>query len=273
MDLRGCESLTELPDFGGIPNLKELDLSDCKNLVEVPDSVGFLRNLVTLNVDGCKNLFKFPRKINWKCLGSLFICYCKLEEFSEVEEEMGSLTDLNLSGTHIRELHPSISKLTRLEDLILEQCQNLTYLPFSIYELRNLKYLDASICSSLATFPGIPMKMDSLRELFLGGSDIRELDESIGNLIGLEVLDLICDCKNLTTLPCSIYGLQNLERLYLRGCSKLVKFPTNTNILIDDGCSLSLPKLEWLDISGCDDTNYPGDITNSGIINSTKTHR
>ncbi|KAM5574669.1 disease resistance protein RPV1-like [Rosa sericea] len=255
MNLSRCTSLKELPDFSGIPNLKELNLNGCSSLVEVPDSVGFLHNLVTLNVRSCSNLIMFPRKINLKSVETISISYCKLEEFSEVGEDMGSLRSLDLSGTCIKELHPSITKLIGLEELRVVKCQNLTTLPHNIYEFRNLKSLNARYCPKLATFPKIPIKMSSLRGLELRGSDIRELDESIGNLIGLEVLDL-GNCKNLTTLPCSIYGLQNLETLYLGWCSKLVTFPTNTKILNVGGCSPSLPKLEWLDVGGSSFSDY-----------------
>ncbi|PRQ35996.1 putative leucine-rich repeat domain, L domain-containing protein [Rosa chinensis] len=186
----------------------------------------------------------FPRKINLKSVETISISYCKLEEFS-VGEDMGFLRFLNLRGTCIKELHPSITELISLETFCLGDNQNLTKLPYHIYELHNLKSLGAMGCSKLAAFPKIPIKMDSLRLLSLKGSDIRELDESIGNLIGLEYLDLP-ECKNLTTLPCSIYGLQNLGFLDLGGCSKLVRFPTNP-----DGCSLSLPKLQTFSIAGC----------------------
>ncbi|KAM5552907.1 hypothetical protein ABKV19_025237 [Rosa sericea] len=250
LNLSGCVSLKELPDFCGIPNLKELELFECIGLVEVPDSIRFLHKLVTLNVGGCFNLIMFPRKINLKSIETISIRYCKLEEFSEVGEEMGFLRKLDLRGTCIKELHPSITRLIRLEKLDLTDSQNLITLPYNIYELHNLKALYAGGCSKLATFPKILVKMDSLRELSLQGSDIRELDESIENLIGLEYLDLT-ECKNLTTLPCSIYGLQNLGFLGLGECSKLVRFPTNTKNLNDDGCSLSLPKLRVFSIAGC----------------------
>ncbi|PRQ36003.1 putative leucine-rich repeat domain, L domain-containing protein [Rosa chinensis] len=250
MNLIGCTSLKELPDFSGIPNLKRLDLYECNSLVEIPDSIRFLHNLVTLNVDHCSNLIMFPRKINLRSIETISVSYCKLEEFSEFGEEMYFLRELNLIGTCIKELHPSITKLIRLEELDLQDNQNLTTLPYNIYELHNLKGLGAIGCSKLAIFPKVPVKMDSLRGLFLDGSDIRELDESIGNLTVLEMLYL-SSCKNLTTLPWSIYGLQNLQRLDLGQCAKLVRFPTNTNILNVDGCSLSLPKLRSIDISGC----------------------
>ncbi|XP_050373497.1 disease resistance protein RPV1-like [Argentina anserina] len=247
INLRGCKSLTQLPDFSRIPSLKELDLSECISLVEVPDSVGFLGNLVSLNVNRCSNLIMFPRKIHWKSMKTISINHCKLQEFSEVGEELDSLTNLDLSGTWIKELPASITNLIGLEELKLVNCHDLTTLPSDIYELHNLKVLDVSGCSKLATFPAIPMQMDSLRQLFLERTDIRELDQSIGNLIGLEWL-FLNGCKNLTTLPSSIYDLQNLEKLHLSNCSKLVRFPTNT---YTDDCSLSLPSLRWFALRGC----------------------
>ncbi|PRQ36235.1 putative winged helix-turn-helix DNA-binding domain, leucine-rich repeat domain, L [Rosa chinensis] len=225
LNLSRCTSLKKLPDLSGIPNLKELNLCYCTSLVEVPDSVGLLDKLVTLNAGSCSNLIMFPRKINLKSVETISIRYCKLEEFSEVGEQMGFLRRLDLGRTCIKELHPSITRLIRLEELDLER-------------------------SKLATFPKILVKMDSLRRLSLDGSDIRELDESIENLIGLEELNP-ADCKNLTTLLCSIYGLQNLTELYLTNCSKLARFPTNTESLNVDGCSLSLPKLKCLYMGGC----------------------
>ncbi|KAM5552739.1 disease resistance protein RPV1-like [Rosa sericea] len=250
MNLKGCESLMELPDFSEIPNLKEFDLSECTRLVEVPDSLGLLDKLVTLNVDNCENFIRFPRKINFKSAETVSISYCKLEEFSEVGKEMSFLRKLDLSGTCIKELHPSITILIGLEDLKVRNCKNFTTLPYNIYELSNLNFLDARDCPKLATFPKIPIKMDSLKSLNLSHSNIRGLDRSIGNLIGLQVLDLT-GCKNLKTLPGSIYELQNLQTLSLFDCSKLVRFPRKINILNVDGCPLSLPKLRWFHIGGC----------------------
>ncbi|XP_040374516.1 disease resistance protein RPV1-like [Rosa chinensis] len=228
LNLDSCTSLKELPDLSRIPNLKKLDLFGCTNLVEVPDSIRFLHNLETLHASGCSKLATFPK----------------------IPVKMDSLRRLSLEGSDIRELDESIENLIGLEELHFTDCKNLTTLPCSICGLHNLKTLYVRGCSKLATFLKIPVKMDSLRLLTLKGSDIRELDESIENLIGLEYLDL-ADCKNLRTLPCSIYGLQNLWFLDLGECSKLVRFPTNTKILNVDGCSLSLPKLGVFSIAGC----------------------
>ncbi|KAK9901199.1 hypothetical protein M0R45_002170 [Rubus argutus] len=127
----------------------------------------------------------------------------------------------------------------------------------------NLTYMNLSGCASLMELPEIIGKMDSLIELDLSGSGIKELHPSIGYLIGLEELYLQ-NCENLSTLPCSIYGLQNLEWLNLSTFSKLVTFPANTRSLHGDNGddSLSLPKLkvlegkesqgiEWINLWNC----------------------
>ncbi|XP_061992750.1 disease resistance protein RUN1-like [Rosa rugosa] len=168
----------------------------------------------------------------------------------EGRKKFSRLTCMNLSGfTSLKEL-PDFNGFPNLKMLDLYECTSLVEVPDSIRFLHNLETLCARGCSKLATFPKIPLKMDSLRLLSLSRSDIRELDESIGNLIRLEYLELN-GCKNLTTLPCSIYGLQNLWFLDLGECSKLVRFPTSTKIWNVDGCSLSLPKLQMFNIAGC----------------------
>ncbi|XP_050372507.1 disease resistance protein RPV1-like [Argentina anserina] len=250
MNLSDCESLSRLPDFTEIPNLKKLDLSNCRRLAKIPDSLGLLAKLVNLIVTGCSDLRSFPRIINWKSVGSISTWSCQLDQFPEIGEEMGSLRSLHLSGVYSEELHPSITNLIGLEEWDLWNCQHLTTLPHNIPKFCNLKSLYVHDCPKLAAFPVIPIKMDSLILLSLRNTGIRELDESIGNLIGLEKLHLQ-SCKNLRTLPSSICGWQNLEELDLSHCPNLVRFPSNSNILNGNGCSLSLPKLKKLDIREC----------------------
>ena len=126
--------------------------------------------------------------------------------------------------------------------------------------------------------------MDSLRDIMLNGTAIKELPSSLGYLTGLRQLYL-SGCKNLMHLPSSILQLQHIEILSLTNCSEHVKLPTkvrrddrqsmpsnvssntyeassttelfslppptNSSIL-NDGCSsIGLPGLKYLDLENC----------------------
>ncbi|KAM5552841.1 hypothetical protein ABKV19_025188, partial [Rosa sericea] len=271
MNLRGCDSLTELPDFSGIPNLKILNPYGCSSLVEVPDSVGFLRNLVSLGVGCCSNLIKFPRKINRKYVETISLRSRKLEEFSEVGKEMGSLKILDLSGTCIKELDESIGNLIGLKKLKLLACQNLTTLSRSIYELRNLQVLDASNCPNLATLPCSIYGLQNLKRFELRNcpklvrfpTNTKILNVDALSLPKLEWFSiagcsLLSDCDFLMTLDCweTLWWL-NLSRnnfVSLPAC--LTKFVKLRGLDLRDCKRLrgipELPPYVRPDISGCE---------------------
>ncbi|BBN69490.1 Putative disease resistance TIR-NBS-LRR class protein [Prunus dulcis] len=136
MNLRGCQFLEKIPDLSGIPNIKYLFLSDCTSLVELDDSVGFLDKLVDLDLEGCK---KIPDLSGIPNIKYLFLSDCtslvslddsvgfldkltldlkgcaSLESFPEIEVKMESLRRLDMEGSGIRELPPSIKHLTGLK--------------------------------------------------------------------------------------------------------------------------------------------------------------
>ncbi|MED6143201.1 hypothetical protein PIB30_004292 [Stylosanthes scabra] len=69
------KSLTELPDVSGIPNLQELSLRGCENLISVHPSVGLLNKLEVLNASSCYNLRSLP-PINLPSLQILRLSGC-----------------------------------------------------------------------------------------------------------------------------------------------------------------------------------------------------
>jgi len=92
--------------------------------------------------------------------------------------------------------------------------------------------------------------MDNLKELDLGGTAIKELPTSIGNLLSLKVMSLR-KCKKLTTLPSSVYKWQNLEELDLVGCSNLFTFPKNLEDSNNPNGNPGFRKLKILELYGC----------------------
>ncbi|XP_077216322.1 putative disease resistance protein RGA3 [Tasmannia lanceolata] len=89
------------------------------------------------------------------------------------------------------------------------------------------------------------LKLRCLRVLDLGGTYIRELPDSIGELKYLRYLDL--SHTDIATLPESIASLYNLQTLKLCYCKQLAELPKSTSNLINlrhlalEGCKISTP--------------------------------
>ena len=117
LDLRECY-LLKLPDsIGSLRNLRTLDLTLCRDLKTLPNTIGNLKELTTLNLYDCYRLENLPE------LGNL-----------------SKLTTLDLRRCYgLTQLPESIGKLSALTTLELSYCAALTHLPESIWLLLNLR--------------------------------------------------------------------------------------------------------------------------------------
>ncbi|KAM6602452.1 hypothetical protein CsatA_022061 [Cannabis sativa] len=127
-----------------------------------------------------------------------------------------------------------------LESLHLDHCQNLEFLPSSVYEsLQELLVVRISSSSfkllSLDYFPNI-------RNAFVHGC---ENLESFTLLYSLNSLSSLCieNCPNFTLLPDSNLYCPVLTKLFFNCCNKLKFLPEKLSSL--------LPSLQVLDIDGC----------------------
>ncbi|XP_048428634.1 disease resistance protein RPV1-like [Pyrus x bretschneideri] len=140
--------------------------------------------------------------------------------------EAKNLEKLILSGcTRLYEVHPSISALEKLILLDLSWCGKLKTFSSNIC-MKSLETFDLSFCSILEKFPEISEVTKKLSKLYLQGTAIKELPQSINNLTGLVTLNLEY-CRKLEILPSSIVQLKSLQFLNLSGCPKLKAFPRN----------------------------------------------
>ncbi|KAK3435023.1 hypothetical protein EUGRSUZ_D02405 [Eucalyptus grandis] len=98
-------------------------------------------------------------------------------------------------------------------------------------------------------------KLEELKELYIGNTDIEEIPPCIGSLKKLEVLDAK-GCKSLVGLPKSISHLINLSTLDLRGCSELCRLPESIKSLV----KLQRLSLEGVGISEVDCFHIPNSI-------------
>ena len=183
-----------MPDLSGAPKLKQLILRRCKRLYKIHASLGDLKQLIRLDLNGCKCLESLPHKINLEALEIFDLGGCsRLKKFPEIEGNMSRLSKLCLSETTIKDLPLLVEHLTGLIELDLRNCKNLSSLSNACCCLMSLKILTLSGCSKLNTLP-----------------------ENLGNIEGLEELDL--SGTAITGLPLSVVHLKNLKILSLRGC-------------------------------------------------------
>ncbi|XP_040996178.1 disease resistance protein RUN1-like [Juglans microcarpa x Juglans regia] len=120
------------------------------------------------------------------------------------------------------EVHDSVGFLDNLSFLSFEQCPNLSILPKSL-KLRSLYILKLEDCPSFRNFLEIKGNMENLCTLHVVGTAIEELPLSIGNLVGLDLLNL-SNCKKLTRLRTCILQLQHLRRVCIRDCQNILNF-------------------------------------------------
>ena len=143
MNFNSNQYIRELSDLSSAtPNIKKLDLQNCRKLVKVPNSIGYLDNLESWDLQGCIELQILPSCIMMKSLKYLHLRGCKrVERFPDIPQEMENLKYLNLALTAIRELPPSIGNLTGLERLDIGSYFYLCRLSSSIYKLQHLRNL------------------------------------------------------------------------------------------------------------------------------------
>ena len=229
MNFNSNQYIRELPDLSSAtPNIKKLDLRDCRRLVNVPDTVGYLDKLESWDLWGCIELEILPSRIVMKSLKYLNLFECvRVKRFPAIPQEMEKLKFLSLGCTAIRELPPSIGNLTGLERLEIGSDFYSCHLPSSIYKLQQLRILflfgnvkfpkdvgigrQATSCNSYCGFSKYCfLKLNFLKKLtscfthsekclLLGSKDLN-LRESIIRFNRLNWL-LIRDSKFLKKIP------------------------------------------------------------------------
>ncbi|KAJ9700903.1 hypothetical protein PVL29_006299 [Vitis rotundifolia] len=176
-------------------------------------------------------------------------------------------------GSDMNEV-PIIENPLELDSLCLRDCKNLTSLPSSIFGFKSLATLSCSGCSQLESFPEIPQDIESLRNLYLDGTAIKEIPSSIQRLRGLQYL-LLRKCKNLVNLPESFCNLTSFKILIVKRCPNFKKLPDNLGRLQSlrylivghlDSMNFPLPSLSGLcslrtlKLEGCNLREFPSEI-------------
>ena len=200
MNFTLCKNITKVPDLSVIsPNIKELRLYGCINLVEVHQSNGLLEKLEFWDLCECGNIRIFPRNPRLKSLKRFYFNWC--ESLLQRTERLAlllsigyliSLHSLAISLKNVKD-SSNISNLQNLRELILLDCENFP------------KARDTSGC-----FP-------KLQYLGFHNSNITTLPEIAHKCPKLENL-CIHHCRNLREIPRLPPCIRNV---FARGCNSL----------------------------------------------------
>lgn len=210
------------------------------------------------------------------------------EQEEEEEQEFEELKYVNLSSCKSLMTLPHLSKSSRLQELYLQGCCNLIWLDEAIGSLDELVHLNLAGCCILSTFPSslkskhfrtlnffgcfkltrfpdIEEELEFLKELYLDETAVKELPDSIVNLVAVKILSMN-SCKELSFIPASISSLENLEDLQLRRCENLEEVqwlpPHPVRLYMDDCQRLRTfprlqtfmshsPRIHYANLSGC----------------------
>ncbi|KAJ8759847.1 hypothetical protein K2173_009948 [Erythroxylum novogranatense] len=188
-------------------------------------------------------LMSLPSKICLENLVELNLPYSQVRWLWKGTQILPSLRLIDLRYSRQLIETPQLSA-TNLECLILEGCDRLSDASLPFHFMSKLKLLNVKRCTRLKSIPGVvdmkdhqifnsfgrlkfpkfPEILSNLKELYMSGTELQELPQSIVNLSGLAALNLE-NCQQLRSLPSSICKLKSLEVLVLSGCSRFEKFP------------------------------------------------
>jgi Leucine-rich repeat (LRR) protein len=225
LNLSHSHYLSQTPDFSKLPNLEQLILEDCTSLLEVHHFIGDLNNLVLVNLKDCKCLKSLPRSFyKLKSLETLILSGCsKMDNLADNLGEMESLTTLLAERTAIRQVPFSIVQLKNLKYLSLCGCKGSPSksLPSLFWSWMSPRKSPKSVNLLPATLQGL----NSLTHLCLWDCNLSDdgIPTDLWNLCSLKILDL--RCNNFESLSTSLGGLLKLQDLKLDRCRKLKSIP------------------------------------------------
>ncbi|CAJ2646253.1 unnamed protein product [Trifolium pratense] len=156
-----------------MPNLVELSIDYCKDLIKLPDGLCNITTLKKLSITNCHNLSAMPHDIGkLENLEVLRLCSCSdLKEMPKYVAGLNKLCCLDISNcVSLSKLPKDIGELQKLEKLSMKGCSNLSGLPNSVIKFGNLKHEMHVICDEERAalweqYPNIPnLRIDMLKE-------------------------------------------------------------------------------------------------------------
>ncbi|CAI0445260.1 unnamed protein product [Linum tenue] len=240
MSVGSCTVLQRLPSLANLMKLKDLEVCQCPNLVQIQGIGEIGESLSRLTINSCYRLANLDGLL--QLLGGLEDLTLNQQSFGgKPSPDLSGLINLKrlsiLYSPHLTEL-TGLERLVSLELLSLEGCTSIRHLP-DMSGLSNLKTLDLTYCESLIDPPTGIEGLESLQQLLMPNCRSITRLLNLSGLKSLETLDLN-SCIALTEVK-GVEGLASLTSLRMCGCTSIKEL----------GNLSGLKKLKQLDIEGC----------------------
>ncbi|KAL5557095.1 hypothetical protein UlMin_039331 [Ulmus minor] len=174
-------SLIEKLELAQLGNLQKISLFMCKFDQAFSDLginiSNIFPNLVEINIDYCDDLVELPAGLcDIISLKKLSITHC--HKLSKLPEEIGKLVNLEVlrlrSCIDLTELPDSICNLCNLTFLDISDCFSLQKLPEDIGQLHRLRTLNTRSCSRFSELPSSIVDLEQLKEVICD-EELKEL--------------------------------------------------------------------------------------------------
>ena len=226
LSLRG-NRFSEIPAYlNGLASLTALHLDDNPLLKRLPKTLVELQSLVELTVTNC-TLTSPPQDIAARNIREIKAYFEKLVNADLTKElvmdgyslydvppdipEMDTLTSLNLSTNHIKQLPMEIGALNRVTVMMLDH-NSITRLPLNLKDCTSLETLILT-SNRLQEITEALTYLPRLAELLLDDNRLTVIPDLISKLTALTLLNL--DQNYIKIVPDTLGEMTALETLYL----------------------------------------------------------
>ncbi|CAN1235612.1 Disease resistance protein RUN1 [Linum perenne] len=250
LDLSRCRNLIDIPDISRSSNLEELRLSKCESLVEVPSHVQYLTKLITLDLRDCINLKLLPPKLDSKLLKHVRMSEC-LKVMHCPEMNSKELVKLDLDETSLVELPNAIYNVKK-DGVLRLYGKNITKFPAITTSLK--KYMLGHTSIREMDYHHHQGSSDLVLPRFAklglyGNSQLKSLPKSVWNMVSNSLV--IYGSPLIESLPEILEPVNGLTYLSIWNCGGLKTLPSNFG---------NIKSLTWLYLSSSGITSLPSSI-------------
>ncbi|KAK4570783.1 hypothetical protein RGQ29_029577 [Quercus rubra] len=221
LDLKDCKNLMSLPSaFFNMKTLENVNLSGCSKLCKLLENLGTVESVENVDLSGTATRLMPNSNAPFQTLKKLFFSGFKVRSpdpmslLSTSLSGLCSLTNLDLSYCNLKAIPNDVACLFFLKELNLSG-NNFSCLPESISQLSNLSFLGVENCKNLRLLPKPPLNI-----CYIWGNGCTSL-EIVPNLLKLNSLGnralLLSNCSKLVDKQRFIHLFFAVIRKHLQG--------------------------------------------------------